>query len=93
MVSGWVRLAGACTVGVVIRVDCVWRPWRSREQSHIAQLGWLPSLLRERPADLVVRVTSSQDGYYERTRRLGVCFITLIEQCQKDGLYGAGRTA
>ena len=66
-----------------------WRPWRSREQSHIAQLGWLPSLLRERPADLVVPVTSSQDGYYERARRLGVCFITLIEQCQKDGLYGA----
>lgn len=74
-------------MGAVFAYNKRWRSWRSREQSYLQQLNWLPALLRTNALGLVIPSSGDKKAYGERADLLRKCFFELIQQCQSDGLY------
>jgi len=73
--------------GAVFAYNKRWRSWRSREQSYLQQLNWLPELLKTNALGLVIPTSGDKNGYVERANLLRTCFFELIQQCQSEGLY------
>jgi predicted nucleotidyltransferase len=74
-------------IGAIFACNRKWRPWRSREQSHMVRLNWLPTLLQQDATRLVVPSVSSQAGYLDRANALRRCFAELQSRCQEERLY------
>jgi hypothetical protein len=66
-----------------------WRPWRSREVSHLLALPWLPKGFETRALAAMNALSETEEGYRQRLGVLSEFFDKVVERCQEDGVYGA----
>lgn len=94
----WSRLGAAvahdrlnCAYGLLVQAlfatNRRWRPWRSRELTHLLELPWLPAVVHQNPLAIVAAMSLDHDGYLQRANVLSAAVDQLVDHLRAEGIY------
>ncbi len=75
-------------VQLLFVVNRRWRPWRTREMSHLLRLPWLPTNFDTRVLTALNAPSHTHEGYTTRTAMLKALFDEVLAKLQREGVYG-----